>query len=449
MTHLNPLNQSNNSPSDPKPLATVNYSPRIISWNTTKKCNLKCQHCYINAKTEEDNDEMNTVEGKALIDQIADLGKSILVLSGGEPLLRKDIFELARYAVQKGLVVALGTNGTLLDNQAAKSFHEVGLRRVAISIDSSTPQVHDELRGVEGSWSKAIDGVNASLRNGLDVQFNVTMTRQNLDDFEGILSMAERMGVKNVHLFFLVPTGRGKNVRDISPLDYEALLRKALAYPSNKLQVKPTCAPQFMRIAKEMKIDMRRWGRGCIAGISYCRVMPDGSVTPCPYVPVKVGNVRDMALKEIWNSSEVLNALRDFSKLKGKCGFCSYRDVCGGCRARAYGLTSYCSGASISGQERKIEGDILAEDPWCTYNPNPENQLSERKIIQKRMKLPSEGLLTVTSCLRQTRNIALPLYGLALVPPCFGCNPLCVWNCRKSAAAPRRCLGRVFCLTST
>ncbi len=181
--------------------------------------------------------------------------------------------------------------------------------------------------------------------------------------------MAENLGVKGVHLFFLVPTGRGKKVQDISPQMYEDILRKVLSHPRESLEVKPTCAPQFMRIAKEMDIDMSRWSRGCIAGISYCRILPDGSVTPCPYLPVKVGNIRQTPFKDIWANSEDLKTLRNFNNLKGKCGFCDHRSICGGCRARAYGLTSYCPGASASDREHVIIGDFLAEDPCCTYKP--------------------------------------------------------------------------------
>jgi radical SAM protein with 4Fe4S-binding SPASM domain len=183
--------------------------------------------------------------------------------------------------------------------------------------------------------------------------------------------MAKGLGVKSAHLFFLVPTGRGKTMQDLSPQMYDDMLRKVLSYPQEGLEVKPTCAPQFMRIAKELSLPLTRWSRGCIAGISYCRILPDGSVTPCPYLPVTVGNVREQPFKQIWTESKTLNLLRNFDNLKGKCGACAYRGICGGCRARAYGLTSYCSGAN-AGKDGLVVGDFFAEDSWCTYQPtNP------------------------------------------------------------------------------
>ena len=289
-------------------------------------------------------------------------------------MLRPDIFELAQYATQKGLVATLGTNGTLIDEAVARRLREVGVRTVAISIDSSTPKLHDDLRGVPGAWNRALEGVNSCLKNKVKVQFNVTMTKQNYNELDNILQMAEEMEVKSIHLFFLVPTGRGKDMKDLSPATYETLLRKVLTRQKGSVDVKPTCAPQFMRIAKELDLEMSRYGRGCIAGISYCRIMPEGSVTPCPYLPVKVGNIRIAPLKDIWANSPLLNSLRNFHNLKGKCGDCDYRSTCGGCRARAYGLVNYCSGACTSDKEQAGISDIFAEDPWCTYQPAVINQ---------------------------------------------------------------------------
>jgi radical SAM protein with 4Fe4S-binding SPASM domain len=330
------------------------------------KCNLKCSHCYINAQDSPLKTELTTFQGKQVIDKIAELGRCVLVLSGGEPLLRSDIFELAEYALQKNLIVTLGTNGTLIDKATAERIYDVGMRKVAISLDSSTPPVHDSFRGVDGAWAKAVAGIKACIGSGVDVQLNVTMTKQNYPDLDQIIALAKSLGVKSMHLFFLVPTGRGRNLLDLSPETYEQLLQTALKKNTADFEIKPTCAPQFMRIAKQMGADVARWSKGCIAGVSYCRILPDGQVTPCPYLPVRVGNMMTTPLNDIWANSEVLNALRAPSRLKGKCGKCSYNTVCGGCRARAYGLTSYCSGASV---QPTLEGDFLAADPWCTYSP--------------------------------------------------------------------------------
>lgn len=315
--------------------------------------------------------ELTTQEAKMLMDQIAEVSSPVFVLSGGEPLLREDIFELASYGVQKGLKVTMGTNGTLIDDENAKKLFEVGIRNVAVSIDSSTSYIHDELRGVKGAWRKALSGIESCIRNGVKVQFNVTVTRQNYYDLDNIFSLAESLNVMNCHLFFLVPTGRGKNIQDISPLMYEDLLVKILRRGANSsLEVKPTCAPQFMRIAKQLNIETTRWSRGCIAGISYCRIQPDGFVTPCPYLPIRVGNIRQTSFKNIWFNSEVFKSLRNFGNLKGKCGICIYKNICGGCRARAYGLSSKnfdsCGNLESFGS---YEGDIMAEDPWCVYQP--------------------------------------------------------------------------------
>ena len=347
------------------------YIPRIISWNSTFKCDLKCAHCYMDAQERESAQELTTEEGKMLIDQIAEVSKPVLVLSGGEPLMRKDIFELARYGTEKGLKMAMGTNGIGITDEVAKKILASGIKKVAISMDSSTPEIHDEFRGVPGSWQKAIDGIKASIRNGLGVQFNTTVTVQNFDDIDNILDLAESLGVKDLHLFFLVPTGRGTEVEDITPEMYEKMIRQVLLKSQEtELDVKPTCAPQYMRIAEQMGIDMSRWTRGCIAGLSYVRVYPEGEVTPCPYLPIKLGNIRETPFKEIWENSEVLKTMRDFDNLTGRCGACEYKEKCGGCRARSYGLSSdfieACGGLH---EPHELEGDYMGEEPWCPYQP--------------------------------------------------------------------------------
>jgi radical SAM protein with 4Fe4S-binding SPASM domain len=355
----------------PTASASETFIPLVVSWNLTRKCNLKCPHCYINATTQQLKNELTTEESKRLIDQICEVSRPLLILSGGEPLLRKDVYELVRYGAEKGLKMGLGSNGSLIDDAAAKKLKEAGIETVSISLDSHIPEQHDEFRGVVGSWEKAVRAIKALRENGVLVQVNTTVTQQNYDQIDDIMSLAEGLGVENFHLFFLVPTGRGTKIADISPAKYEGMIKTAFAKAAkHKLNVRPSCAPQFMRIAKDMSMDMRQWIRGCIAGLYYCRVYPNGDITPCPYLPIKLGNIREKSFKEIWFNSEIFKSLRDFNALKGKCGICDYRVLCGGCRARAYGLSSdfidYCGDLH---EPAELKGDYLTEDPWCVYQP--------------------------------------------------------------------------------
>ena len=355
----------------PTASASETFIPLVISWNLTRKCNLKCPHCYINATTQQLKNELTTEEAKNLIDQICEVSRPLLILSGGEPLLRKDVYELISYGAEKGLKMGLGSNGSLIDDVAAKKLKAAGIETVSISLDSHIPEQHDEFRGIGGSWEKAVRAIKALRENGVLVQVNTTVTQQNYDQIDDIMSLAEELGVENFHLFFLVPTGRGAKIADISPAKYEGMIKTTFAKAAkHKLNVRPSCAPQFMRIAKDMGLDMRQWIRGCIAGLYYCRVYPNGDITPCPYLPIKLGNIREKSFKEIWFNSEVFKSLRDFNALKGKCGICDHRTLCGGCRARAYGLSSdfidYCGDLH---EPAELKEDYLTEDPWCVYQP--------------------------------------------------------------------------------
>ncbi|MDR0318577.1 MAG: radical SAM protein [Nitrososphaerota archaeon] len=345
------------------------FVPLILSWNVTRECNLKCSHCYINATDRKLENELTTEEGKRLIDQICEVSNPLLVLSGGEPLMRPDIYEFIKYGSSKGLKMGLGSNGSFIDDVVAKKLKNAGITTVSISIDSHIATQHDDFRGVAGSWEKAVNAIKVLRANDVLVQVNTTLTHDNYDQIDDIMGLSESLGVENFHLFFLVPTGRGVRIDDISPQKYEDMITNTFAKVSkHRLNVRPSCVPQFMRIAQDMHLDMRQWIRGCIAGMHYCRIYPNGDVTPCPYLPIKVGNVRENSFKEIWKNADMFNELRDPHNLTGKCGECDYKMLCGGCRARAYGLSAdfidYCGDLHVP---TEAKNDYLKEDPWCVY----------------------------------------------------------------------------------
>lgn len=325
----------------------------LVSWNITRKCNLFCEHCYRDSGPDASTShQLSTDEGKALIDQISAAGFKLLILSGGEPMLRSDLTDLIRYAATRGLRTAMGTNGTLITPKNACLLKEAGLGGVAISLDSSTPAYHNRFRGSEGSWEKAIQGIQHSLDAGLRVQVNMTVTENNADDFNHMVDLAIELGVQALHPFFLVPTGRGVNIEEdaLRQNQYFKVLRMILERAEQApIEIKPTCAPQFLPMAKEMGVPMR-FTRGCIAGVAYCSILPDGEVDVCPYLPVKAGHVRETPFDQIWRESPVFQSLRNPQEYEGACGLCPDHKICGGCRARAY----YYS-----------DGNMLAEEPWC------------------------------------------------------------------------------------
>ena len=324
----------------------------LISWNTTRACNQACAHCYRDAGTRQE-EELTTAEGLDLIEEIARAGFRILVLSGGEPLLRGDLYELIAQALACGLRPVLGSNGTLIDAEVALRLKQAGVARVGISLDSPDPGPHDTFRGMSGAWEGAVAAMAHCREAGLPFQVHTTLTRRNQDRLEELIDFSESVGAAAHHLFFLVPTGRGQDLADEipSPEEYQSLLRRILdRQRRTSMELKPVCAPQFMRIASEENLPMR-FTKGCLAGTSYCVIIPNGEVNPCPYLPLSAGNVREQPFSEIWQSSPLLRSLREDS-LHGACGVCEYQGLCGGCRARAY----YESG-----------GDFLATDEWCTH----------------------------------------------------------------------------------
>ena len=307
-----------------------------------------------------------------MIDQIRAAGRPVVVLSGGEPLMRDDCCDIARYGTEQGLRMVMGTSGYLLDRPMAARLRDAGIRSVAVSIDSTDPAVHDAFRGVSGAWEKAVQAIRNCRDEGISVQINTTVMRPLAADVESVVEFGKRLGVKDYQVFFPVPTGRAQDAGQPDPRQHEEVIRQVLLkYRDGSVNLRPTCAPQFRRIASDLGIHNPAWGRGCIAGISYCRIYANGDVAPCPYIPVSAGNVRTTPFQDLWYHAPVFAALRDPDLLTGKCGRCGYRALCGGCRARAYRGTEafshrWCDGLE---QPREIAGDLLAEDPWCPYEP--------------------------------------------------------------------------------
>ena len=285
--------------------------------------------------------------------------------------MREDIFEIARYGTERGLVMAMGTSGYLLDKATAERLAVAGIRSVAVSLDSADPDTHDAFRGIPGVWERAVAAIKHCRNVGLGVRINMTVTRPVLADVERVLALGESLGVRDYQVFFPVETGRGREPGQGNSHEYEDLIREVLLrYRESGFRVRPTCAPQFRRIADEAGIENPGWSRGCMAGISYCRIYATGEVTPCPYLPVSAGNLRTTPFTEIWNS-ELFAALRDPDQLTGKCGRCDYKGACGGCRARAYRGADTVPARWCDGLMRPDDpcGEVTREDPWCPYEP--------------------------------------------------------------------------------
>jgi AdoMet-dependent heme synthase len=339
---------------------------RMVAWEVTRSCNLNCLHCRAAANCGPYNDELLTKKCFHLLDEIAAFARPVIILTGGEPLLRPDIYDIASYGTHKGLRMVLASNGTIIDSKAARNLIASGIKRVSISIDGKDAKSHDAFRGEVGAFAGALCGIEALKSAGMEFQINTTMTTANLDQIKEILDLAVRLGAAAHHIFLLVPTGRGRQIAEqaITAEAYEKTLQwfhdESLDCP---IQLKATCAPHYFRILHQQKGKKRiaekpqeRFNeatRGCLGGISFCFISHVGQVQPCGYLEVDCGNIQRQSFRQIWENSAVFQKLRDLNNYGGKCGCCEFIKVCGGCRARAFEAT----------------GDYLAEEPLCLYEP--------------------------------------------------------------------------------
>ena len=341
---------------------------RLVAWETTRNCNLSCVHCRAAATCGPYEGELDTAAAFQLLDQIAKVAKPIVILTGGEPLMRADIFDIAKYGTGLGLRMVMAPNGTMVTADVAKRLAEVGIQRISVSIDGANEESHDRFRGVQGAYRGALQGIENAKSAGIAFQINTTVTKTNLDQIPKILTLAEELGAVAHHIFLLVPTGRGKYIVDqeINAREYEETLNWFYDQRNKTpLQLKATCAPHYHRILRQRAkadgetVTFESHGldavtRGCLAGTGFCFVSHRGIVQPCGFLDLNCGDVKKEPFNDIWVNSAQFKELRDTNRLKGKCGICEYRKVCGGCRARAFEAT----------------GDFMDEEPLCLYQPS-------------------------------------------------------------------------------
>jgi radical SAM protein with 4Fe4S-binding SPASM domain len=376
---------------------------RLLFWETTAGCNLECIHCRrLDVSRQLMKNDLSTQEALLFVRALAAFAKPILVLSGGEPLFRPDIFQIAAHARDQGLAVALATNGTLIDERMAHAIFDSGIQRVAISIDGADEVTHDSFRRQPGSLAAALTGFRHLRRLGMSMQINCTVTRHNVHQIETLYATAQELGADALHLFMLVPVGCGVQIAESNMLpaeEYERVLN--WMYDKSKeraLHLKATCAPHYFRVMRQRATaehipinathshgkpergqargnghghpegggpNMAAMTKGCLAGSAICFMSHTGEVFPCGYLPVSAGNVKRQPMREIWEHSEVFERLRDVEQLEGKCGLCEFKKVCLGCRARAFYAT---------------HGNYMAEEPHCIYEPR---RMRKQEILRE------------------------------------------------------------------
>lgn len=342
-------------------------APHIIAWEITRRCNLVCAHCRASALCEAYPGELSLEQCKAVIDDIASITDPILILTGGEPLMRPDIWEIIDYANLRGMHPVVGTNGTLIDDEVAAQLAAHGIPRISVSLDFPDPAGQDAFRGRAGAFDQTVEGIRHAREHGVEVQVNTTVTKLNHDKLDTLHDLSQELGAVAFHPFLLVPTGRGENLIDVelTPQEYEEVMHWAYRRQQDSpMHFKPTDAPMYYRVIRQdaaaegRKVSPETYGmeamtRGCLGGITFCFISHTGDIQPCGYFDMQLGNVLEKPFSEIWTTSPVFDDLRHYDRLKGKCGACEFKGVCGGCRARALSLT----------------GDYMQEEPYCAYEP--------------------------------------------------------------------------------
>lgn len=356
----------------------MEFEPKWIAWETTRRCNLSCVHCRSSSELAvQGHPDFTLSQAREIIDDIASYASPVLVLSGGEPLLRPDIFDIARYGTDKGLRMCLATNGTLVTEQTCRQIKDAEIKMVSLSLDGAKEATHDNFRNQPGAFAGTMRAIELFNRHDIPFLVNSSFTVRNKDEIPQIFQLVKELGAVAWYMFMIVPTGRGEDVLD--ELIPESLYNEILEWhyrvekEETKILMRPTCAPHYYRVVRQKaKEDGERFTRrnlnfstggskGCLAGQLICLIDVDGEVLPCSYFPKSAGNINQVPFKKIWEESELFLQLRDFSSYQDNCGRCEYINVCGGCRARAYAMT----------------GNYLAQEPFCSYQPAARRHLSK------------------------------------------------------------------------
>ena len=352
---------------------------RLIALEVTRTCNLMCKHCRSDSRDMTYPDELTIKEIHSTLDNAASFSSPIIIITGGEPFTREDIFDITSYSTSLGLRTVLATCGHFLNDNTVQKLIDTGISRISVSLDGATPEVHDNFRGITGAFLTAIKGLQTARKHGLDFQINSTLTAYNIYEIETLHDLACSLGATGFHPFLLVPMGRGAELVDcgLSPEEYEdALIRIAIIAENSPLEIKPTCCPHYSRVIRQMKTSEKSISqpsfpsqksakehsishtatKGCIGGKNFIFISHTGKVQICGFLEVEAGDLRadNYDLKSIWETSVFLNEIRSTDDYHGRCGICEYRNVCGGCRARAYYAT----------------GDYMGEEPKCIYIPD-------------------------------------------------------------------------------